>query len=85
MKGGLGKGKNLSDMWTFLTVPVEAIADYYGERISLYFSFLDYFTRELIVISFFGMVTFLLNFSYDSSDIMYKLSITLFTFLIVFW
>lgn len=56
--GGLN-GDNLLNLWGLLEVPVQHICSYYGERIALYFMFLQFFVQELLPISYFGILTFI--------------------------
>ncbi|CAK80458.1 unnamed protein product (macronuclear) [Paramecium tetraurelia] len=83
-EGGLN-GDNLLNLWGLLDVPVQHICSYYGERIALYFMFLQFFVHELLPISYFGILTFIVQILYDVEALANKVSIIFFTIMIVFW
>lgn len=82
---GCINGSNLLDLWSILEAPVEYLGEYFGERVALYFMFLYFAIEELIPISFFGIVTFIVQFLYEPDQLPSKMAVIFFTFLIVFW
>merc|ERR1719449_288003 len=43
------------------SVPLEAIRDYYGERIALYFGFLSFLSKTMAIPVVFGVVAFIIQ------------------------
>ena len=44
-----------------INLPIKQIRDYFGERIALYFKFLGFYTKFLIVIAFLGYFKYLMK------------------------
>lgn len=61
------KRKALKESWDFWGIytpaPLEAIRDYFGEKVALYFSFLQFYTRMLLIPSLFGVCFFIAQLS----------------------
>ena len=52
------------DLWKFRWtcpwyIPDQAIRDYYGEKIAIYFVFLSYYTKNLFLIGIIGLSIFI--------------------------
>lgn len=67
------KLRNLEYLWRFQIskpwhIPVEAIRNYYGEKIGLYFEFLGYYTKHLLVISFLGITAWIIQTQYHNNS-----------------
>jgi hypothetical protein len=58
------------------------IREYYGEKISLYFTYLGYYTKMLLPISILGLITNIFQiYIWDTSDFYYILSALIFGFI----
>ena len=68
IKGGLN-GKNLHDEWGLFNIPLIALRDCYGERVALYFNFLNYYTWYLLVIGCFGVPIFIIEMYFEEGSI----------------
>jgi anoctamin-10/anoctamin-7 len=81
------KKKELSEKWLFWGVkrdsPLDEIRDYFGEKVALYFSFLEFYTRMLILPTVCGLVFFILQLTADSIEDAKGLYI--FAFIVIFW
>lgn len=65
-KFALAKLKNLKFIWRFRPscpwfVPETEIRNYYGEKVALYFTFLGYYTKELMLMGIAGLAVFIVQ------------------------
>ena len=69
LKAGKEKGRSLNDSWrvslVYNTLPLNKIRNYFGEKIAMYFEFLNIMHRYLLYPSVLGIVVFALQRSYD--------------------
>lgn len=79
----------LSEKWLLLKAgpmkqPFDEIRDYFGEKVTLYFVFLGFFTRLLIPIAAVGVIVFICKMTVDSDDINDSLALAM-GFLMALW
>ena len=66
-------------------IPNAAIKQYYGEKISLYFKFLGFYTDYLLVIAILGAVTFFLQEFYSNISYENRIASIAFSIVIQLW
>jgi anoctamin-10/anoctamin-7 len=70
------------------TPPLESIRDYYGEKVALYFAFLNWYTKMLVIPSFFGGIWILVQRANNMSteeQIVSSKALWFFALLIIGW
>ena len=76
----------MADIWRFTPkkpwfVPTDAIREYYGEKIALYFTFLGYYTFLLMPIGICGILVNVIYVLFDPTDSTFVVFSIIFGFL----